>query len=81
MEIKLREMNRKQMKELRKAGFDLALFGNETDGVKTAGMVDWILDNIYSDVKDLDERPYHELVKMAGDTYKLSYGGTEAIKN
>ena len=81
MEIKVREMNRKQMKELRKAGFDLSLFGKDVDGEKTTGMIEWILDNIYSDIKDLDDRPYHELVQLAGKTFRLSYGGPDAIKN
>ena len=50
------------------------------DAEKTALMVDWVIDNIYSDI-DLDEAPYYELLKLALDTYKFTMGGEKAIKN
>ena len=76
--VPIREMNRKQMKEHRKAGFD-PVFG-AVNGEKNANMVEWILDNVYKDC-DLDEHPYHELVVLEAGTLRLSMGGPAAIRN
>ena len=75
----LKSMNRKQMKALRKAELDPSF--TKMDNQKTAELVDFILDTVYAGVEEIETAPYFRLLELAMDTYKLSMGGAEAVKN
>lgn len=77
----VRAMTRRQMKQMKAAGFNPLEVDNEEQAGKTLDMFDWILDNIYSDY-DLDEYPNGECMRLAADTFKLAMGQpTEEAKN
>lgn len=76
--IVVRDMDRNQVKALRKAGLDPAFA--TLDAEKSANLIDWILDNIYKDV-DFTGIPYYKVSALAYDTYRRAMGGPEEIKN
>ena len=76
--IPIRDMSRKQVKDLRAAGLDPAF--TTLDTAKTAELIDWIVDKIYPDV-DLDSMPYYKVNILAMATYRQAMGGPEEIKN
>ena len=78
--IPIRSLTVKEMRELRKAGFDPAFADKEDSAAATTGMVDWILDNVYGD-QITDDMPYSEAFRVATDTYALTYGRETEIKN
>ena len=78
--IPIRSLTVKEMRELRKAGFDPA-FADKDSGIDaTTGMVDWILDNIYGD-QITGDMPYSEAFRVATDTYAMTYGRESEVKN
>lgn len=78
--IQIRSLTVKEMRELRKAGFDPAFADKEDSAAATTGMVDWILDNVYGD-QITDDMPYSEAFRVATDTYALTYGRETEVKN
>ena len=78
--IQIRSLTVKEMRELRKAGFDPAFADKEDSAAATTGMVDWILDNVYGD-QIMDDMPYSEAFRVATDTYALTYGRETEVKN
>lgn len=80
MEIKIKSMTRGQIKELRKAGFDLARL-QEKDTAVSQDALDWIFDNVYPELANDDTIPYNEVVRVAVATYRKTYGSEEEIKN
>ena len=78
--IPIRSLTVKEMRELRKAGYDPALADKEDSTVATTGMIDWILDNVYGD-QITDDMPYSEAFRIATDTYALTYGRETEVKN
>ena len=78
--IPIRSLTVKEMRELRKAGFDPAFADKEDSAAATTGMVDWILDNVYGD-QITDDMPYSEAFRVATDTYALTYGREAEVKN
>ena len=78
--IQIRSLTVKEMRELRKAGYDPAFADKEDSAAATTGMVDWILDNVYGD-QITDDMPYSEAFRIATDTYALTYGRETEVKN
>ena len=78
--IPIRSLTVKEMRELRKAGFDPAFADKEDSAAATTGMVDWILDNVYGD-QITDDMPYSEAFRIATDTYAMTYGREAEAKN
>ena len=78
--IQIRSLTVKEMRELRKAGYDPAFADKEDSAAATTGMVDWILDNVYRD-QITDDMPYSEAFRVATDTYALTYGRETEVKN
>jgi hypothetical protein len=80
--IAVKSMTRRQVKELRAAGLDPALFGGKKDPEKNAELVDWMIDNIYPELNGAEDMEYNKLVKLATDTYTYAYRGpVDEIKN
>jgi hypothetical protein len=91
MGVTLRSLTRKQRRELRNSNLDPALIKcpgeSEEDDARerfllTEDMIDWILENVYSDY-DFDDVPNQECMKLALDTYTLAMGRIPAdrLKN
>lgn len=78
--IPIRSLTVKEMRELRKAGYDPAFADKDDSAAATTGMVDWILDNIYGD-QITDDMPYSEAFRIATDTYAMTYGRGAEAKN
>lgn len=78
--IPIRSLTVKEMRELRKAGYDPAFADKEDSAIATTGMVDWILDNVYGE-QITDDMPYSEAFRIATDTYALTYGRETEVKN
>ena len=78
--LPVRVMTRAQVRELRKAGHDIAFSGADVTTAETFEMIDWILDNVYADC-ETDTLPYNELVKLATATYHDTYGKGDEAKN
>lgn len=78
--IPIRSLTVKEMRELRKAGYDPAFADKDDSAVATTGMVDWILDHIYGD-QITDDMPYSEAFRIATDTYAMTYGREAEAKN
>ena len=78
--IPIRSLTVKEMRELRKTGYDPAFADKEDSAAATTGMVDWILDNVYGD-QITDDMPYSEAFRVATDTYALTYGRETEVKN
>jgi hypothetical protein len=78
--IPIRSLTVKEMRELRKAGFDPAFADKEDSAAATTGMIDWILDNVYGE-QITDDMPYSEAFQIATDTYALTYGRETEVKN
>ena len=78
--IQIHSLTVKEMRELRKAGYDPAFADKEDSAAVTTGMVDWILDNVYED-QITDDMPYSEAFRVATDTYALTYGRETEEKN
>ena len=78
--IPIRSLTVKEMRELRKAGYDPAFADKEDSAAATTGMVDWILDHIYGD-QITDDMPYSEAFRIATDTYAMTYGREAEAKN
>ena len=77
----VRNMTRRQMKQMKAAGFNPLDVDSADQAGTTLDMFDWILDNIYADV-DLDDYPNGECMRLAADTFKLAMGQpTEEAKN
>ena len=78
--IPIRSLTVKEMRELRKAGYDPAFADKEDSTAATTGMVDWILDHVYGD-QITDDMPYSEAFRIATDTYAMTYGREAEAKN
>ena len=78
--ITIRSLTVKEMRELRKAGYDPAFADKDDSAAATTGMVDWILDNVYGD-QITDDMPYSEAFRIAMDTYAMTYGREAEAKN
>lgn len=78
--IPIRSLTVKEMRELRKAGYDPAFADKDDSAAATTGMVDWILDHIYGD-QITDDMPYSEAFRIATDTYAMTYGREAEAKN
>ena len=78
--IPIRSLTVKEMRELRKAGYDPAFADKEDSAAATTGMIDWILDNVYGE-QITDDMPYSEAFRIATDTYALTYGQETEVKN
>lgn len=78
--IPIRSLTVKEMRALRKAGYDPAFADKEDNAAATTGMVDWILDHIYGD-QITDDMPYSEALRIATDTYTMTYGREAEAKN
>ena len=78
--IPIRSLTVKEMRELRKAGYDPAFADKEDSAAATTGMVDWILDHVYGD-QITDDMPYSEAFRIATDTYAMTYGREAEVKN
>ncbi len=78
--IPIRSLTVKEMRALRKAGYDPAFADKEDSAAATTGMVDWILDHVYGD-QITDDMPYSEAFRIATDTYAMTYGREAEVKN
>ena len=78
--LPIRSLTVKEMRELRKAGYDPAFADKEDSAIATTGMIDWILDNVYGE-QITDDMPYSEAFRIATDTYALTYGQETEVKN
>ena len=78
--IPIRSLTVKEMRELRKAGYDPAFADKEDSAAATTGMVDWILEHVYGD-QITDDMPYSEAFRIATDTYAMTYGREAEAKN
>lgn len=78
--ITIRSLTVKEMRELRKAGYDPAFADRDESAAATTGMVDWILNNIYAG-QIADDMPYSEAFRIATDTYAMTYGREAEVKN
>lgn len=78
--IPIRSLTVKEMRELRKAGYDPAFADKDDSAAATTGMVDWILDHVYGD-QITDDMPYSEAFRIATDTYAMTYGREAEAKN
>ena len=78
--IPIRSLTVKEMRALRKAGYDPAFADKEDSAAATTGMVDWILDHVYGD-QITDDMPYSEGFRIATDTYAMTYGREAEVKN
>ena len=78
--IPIRSLTVKEMRELRKAGYDPAFADKEDSAIATTGMVDWILDNVYGG-QITDDMPYSDAFRIATDTYALTYDREAEVKN
>ena len=78
--IPIRSLSVKEMRALRKAGYDPAFADKEDSAAATTGMVDWILDHVYGD-QITDDMPYSEAFRIATDTYAMTYGREAEVKN
>jgi len=74
-EIAVRDMDRNQIKALRKAGLDPAFVAMTSK--LTAELIDWVADNIYPDV-DFAGVPYYVVATLAMDTYHQAVTGPKA---
>lgn len=79
-EITIRSLTVKEMRELRKTGYDPAFADKEDSAAITTGMVDWILDHVYG-AQITDDIPYSEALRLATDTYTKTYGREVETKN
>ena len=75
----IKAMTYAQIKAMRKKNMDVNLSGADGIGT-TADLVDYIMETIYPDFEACDV-PYHVIVKFAMNTFNMTYGGPEAIKN
>ena len=73
----IKAMTYGQIKEMRKKNLDPVTAEIAPNNTK---LVDYILETIYSDFES-EKVPYYRLVKLAMDTYNMTYGGPDAIKN
>lgn len=78
--IAIRSLTVKEVRELRKAGLDPAFAKKEDSADATAGMVDWILEHVYTGLIPAD-MPYNEALRIAMDTYAKTYGRESEVKN
>ena len=78
--IAIRSLTVKEVRELRKAGLDPAFTKKEDSADATAGMVDWILEHVYTEQIPAD-MPYNEALRIAMDTYAKTYGRESEVKN
>lgn len=78
--IQIRSLTVKEVRELRKAGLDPAFVKKEDSADATAGMVDWILEHVYTGQIPAD-MPYNEALRIAMDTYAKTYGRESEVKN
>ncbi len=78
--IEIRSMTRGQIKALRKKGFDLALL-EKADGNKALEAMEWIFDTVYPEYAGDDELPYSEVIRIAKETYRKTYGVDDSVKN
>ena len=78
--IPIRSLTVKEMRALRKAGYDPAFADKEDSAAAATGMVDWILDHVYGD-QITDDMPYSEAFRIATDTYAMTYGREAEAKN
>ena len=78
--IPIRSLTVKEMRELRKAGYDPAFADKDDSAAATTGMVDWVLDHVYGD-QITDDMPYSEAFRIATDTYAMTYGREAEVKN
>lgn len=78
--VKIRSMTRGQIKTLRKLGFDLALL-EKAEGNKVLEAMEWIFDNVYPELAENDDIPYSEVIRIAKETYRKTYGADEEVKN
>lgn len=78
--IPIRSLTVKEMRALRKAGYDPACADKEDSAAAATGMVDWILDHVYGD-QITDDMPYSEAFRIATDTYAMTYGREAEVKN
>lgn len=75
----IKSMTYAQIKAMRKKNMDMTV--NGADGINsTAELVDYIMETIYPDF-DAANVPYHVIVKFAMNTFNMTYGGPEAVKN
>ncbi len=81
--MEVRPMTRPQIKAFRDAGLDYAVNSENKDNpAKLVEMVDWIIDNIYSDLaEETDKLEFYQLSELAADTCRRAYYGPESIKN
>ena len=78
--IRVRALTVKEVRELRKAGLDPAFAKGGDAANTTAGMVDWVLEHIYAG-QIPDDMPYNEALRIATDTYAMTYGREAEAKN
>lgn len=78
--IPIRSLTVKEMRELRKTGYDPAFADKDDSAAATTGMVDWILDHVYAE-QITDDMPYSEALRLATDTYAKTYGREVEAKN
>lgn len=80
MDIEIKSMTRGQIRDLRKAGLDLALQETE-DKTKNLDALEWIFDHVYPDLAKDDSIPYSEVIDVAAKTYAKTYGREIEVKN
>ena len=69
-----------ELKALRKAGFDPAFSVSDNKSEQNSNMITWILENVFKE-EVTDDMPYADLLKLAVDSYGLTYGRELEIKN
>jgi hypothetical protein len=86
-DIQIKQLSYKQMKKLRKAGYDLtridpdAKAKQEYEGLVQDAM-EFIVQMAYPEFADfLEDRPYSEILQLGRDTFRATYGTKAAAKN
>lgn len=79
-EVQIKSLTRGQIKEMRKAGYDLARLEKRNEE-KAIEAMEWIFDNAYPELANDDNIPYSEVIRIAKETYQKTYGVEKEIKN
>lgn len=78
--VPIRALTVKEVRALRKAGLDPAFAKDGDENKVFSGTVDWILEHVYgADITD--DMPYSEALRLAADTYAVTYGKEKETKN
>lgn len=80
--IEVRPMPRPKIKAFRESGLDPAINPEaETNPAVVIKTIDYIIDEIYGDLAEIENLEFYQLRDLATDTYIRANRGPESIKN